>query len=63
MAKEELDRPQVVGAPIDPGGFGSPHRMGSVVRRLEAGARSPTFDDSCVLPSGEMSPVPLSTRE
>ena len=35
VPKEELNRPEISGPPVDQRGFGAPQRMGAVSRRVE----------------------------
>jgi len=50
MAKQQLDRTQVLGAAVDQRVLGAPHRVGSVVRRIEAQFLDPPVQDPRVLP-------------
>ena len=42
VAEQELDRPQIAGAPVDQRYLGSPQRVGAVQMRVEPDAREST---------------------
>ena len=49
MAEENLDGPQVFRAFVDQRGFGSPHRVRAVDRRIETDGCNPLMDNPGVL--------------
>lgn len=49
VAEQQLNRPQVLGAPIDQGRFCAPQRMCSIRRWIQPDSSHPLIDDSSVL--------------
>ena len=50
VAKQQLHRPQVLGAPVNQRGLRAPHRVGTVVGRVQAQVVHPAAEDASVLP-------------
>ena len=54
VPEQKLHRAQVPGAAVDQGSLGPVHRMGAVVRRVQADLLHPGVDDARVLPRPEV---------
>jgi hypothetical protein len=52
--EQQLDRPDIAGAPVGQRGLGAPHGMGRVLERVEPSAADPLGDEAGILSSGQM---------
>ena len=50
VTEQELDRPQVTGAPVDQRGLGPAQRMGPEHAGIETDGANPVADKACILP-------------
>lgn len=52
MTQKQLDRPEILGAPIDQGRLRPPHGMGTVSCSIETDTTDPPIDDARILARG-----------
>ena len=54
VAKQKLNGAKILGATVNQGGFGAPHRVGAVSIPVKPDRCHPLIDDLCILPGRYM---------
>ena len=54
MTEEQLDSPEILGAPVDQRCLRPPHRVSTVGARVQSDVMNPSIDDACILARGQV---------